>query len=99
MLETHKMLVLSTAHLTEKTAKAIEEAAEELPPFCTIDWAPSFMRAEGWIWYVGEENPVVTRPFPDEFAALFSLAMENGCTWLMLDRDADPADNLPTYEW
>lgn len=100
-LEISKMLTLSTAHLTEKTAKALEEAAEELPPYCTINWAPSFTREEGYIWHVGDENPVVQagRDFPDEFAALFSLALENGCDWLMLDRDADTADNLPTYEW
>jgi hypothetical protein len=100
-LEIAKMLVLSTSHLTEKTAKALEEAAEELPPFCTINWAPTFTRDEGYVWYVGEENPVVAagNSYPEEFAALFSLAMENGCNWLMFDRDGDTVDNLPTYEW
>lgn len=96
MPEIHKMLVMSTAHVSEETAKLIDEAYDRKHA-----WAPAFARAEGWLFYVGDENPVVKHglDYPEEFAALFSFAMEQGCTWLMLDRDGDTVDNLPTFEW
>lgn len=33
-----------------------------------------------------------------ELLLLTALAREHGCTWIYLDRDADPIEILPTYE-
>jgi hypothetical protein len=96
------MLVVSTSHVSEETAKMINRlrSTSWSSRSNDITWAPTFSRDEGWMWYVGEENPVVLdMGWPDEFAALFSLAMKHGCNWLMLDRDGDVVDDLPTFEW
>lgn len=44
-LEIHKMLVLSTGHVTEETAKKISGDREG-----SIDWGPTFTRDEGWVF-------------------------------------------------
>lgn len=102
-VEIEKMLVLSTGHITEETAKRLNEEAEELPPFCNIEWGPAFAREEGWLFYVPKmaENGEPDDPegTPDDLARVFMFAREHGCDWVMLDCDGPQVELLPHHEW
>lgn len=88
-----KMLVLSIDHLAQETREALDHrVALGRPP-----WDPQLTWSHGWIWWVGEENPVVTTDFPDEFAAIFSLAMAHGCDWVRFDEIGDELAELPLF--
>lgn len=96
-LEIHKMVALSTGHLTAATAQLFEdvEAAanamnrEKLPVFYPKgEW--------GWFVYVGED---AGEPYPDDLKAILDFARRKGCDWIMFDSDAGLVDCLPTYDW
>jgi hypothetical protein len=62
--------------------------------------------AYGWFCWVPEVRLLKERiPLMREFGYskafinLMVLASKQGCGWLMLDRDAEPAPGLPTFDW
>lgn len=84
-LETTKMLVLSTTHLKEKTCNGF------LPTY-----VHAYEKADyGWFVYV-EPAP---DGLPDSLTTCLQFAHEQGCEWIMFDRDADPISELPVYSW
>lgn len=98
-----KMLVLSTGHITEETANILNEAAEDYPPFCDLEWRPTFARDESWVFYV---RPLASNGVPDEaedtppeLSRIYALAREQGCEWVMLDCDGERLEALPWHEW
>lgn len=80
------MLVLSTGNLTEATCNR---------------WLPSsdypvFEKSEyGWFVYVVEPDD----DLPPDLLACMTLARERHCCWIMFDRDAPAAVELPSYDW
>lgn len=103
VIEIEKMLVLSTGHLSKKTADMLEAAREESPAFNNIEWGPAFVRDESWLFYVppiaenGEpDDPEGT---PEDLARVFMCAREHGCMWVMLDCDGPQTEELPFHEW
>lgn len=103
VIEIEKMLVLSTGHLTKVTAALLNDAAEEDPPFCTLEWGPAFARDEGWLFYVPPitENGEPDDPegAPEDLTRVFMLAREHGCMWVMLDCDGPQVEGLPYQTW
>ena len=99
--ELEKVLTISTAHITEATSELLDanEARDTV----------SYTKDEyGWLVYVPEamaptpgnnegEDPSENRPMDLHACMLFACKL--GCTWLMLDRDAEQIDELTTYEW
>lgn len=84
-LETPKMLVLSTMHLKEVTCNGF------LPTY-----VHAYEKADyGWFAYV-EPAP---DGLPDSLITCLQFAHEQGCEWVMFDRDADPISALPVYSW
>lgn len=89
-LEIEKILTLSTAHIRESTAEAIDN--ERLPIIF-------FPKGEyGWFIYIGYSIFMSDQVPPDLFACM-NLARQNGCVWLCLDRDGPLIDKNPKYEW
>jgi hypothetical protein len=97
-IETPRMLVLSTAHISESTNDMFDFNTDDVPQF--FPKHPWGSPSEGLGWLI----PIVgNEPFPhtcpEDLRAIRALAEANGCTWIMLDRDADVVDGLPIYEW
>jgi len=88
--EIHKMLALSTGHLTRATAQSIEtdSISDVLHYHAKADM--------GWFVAVPEENGP---HLPEEFGGIFDYARAQGVTWLMFDRDAAHIDGLASWKW
>jgi hypothetical protein len=80
------MLVLSTGNLTEATCNR----------WLPTSGYPAFEKPEfGWFVYVGEPDD----DLPVDLLACMALARDRRCCWIMFDRDAPPAAELPRYDW
>lgn len=91
-LETPRMLVLSTAHVTAETVRLFRYHPSSLPLH--------FRKGVNYGWFIplyelDEDDLNSWRP---DLLAIRSLAEANDCTWIMLDRDAEIVPDLPTYE-
>lgn len=97
--EIHKMLVLSTAHITEAMAGYLEQGTgpDDLVAFEKSD--------HGWFVVVSDADFPVDNEDDDwniavhEFNGLLTYARARGCTWIMLDQDGPVVDGLKTWEW
>ena len=80
------MLVHSTGNLTEATCN-------RWLPECDY---PAYEKSEyGWFVYVVEPDD----DLPADLLACMALARAHHCCWIMFDRDAPPAAELPRYDW
>lgn len=99
--EIAQMLVLSTGHLRKETADSLPETHKDVPD--TVEqahWWPSFIRNEGWMFYVPldpEDQRYIDAP--EELKNIAAFAKAIGCTWVMLDQDGPIVDVLPHWEW
>lgn len=91
MIETHKLLVLSTGHLTSPETRATLDAGFD-------QWPCSGGRtAYGWFCYAHDENCGDTIP-PDLWACMV-FARTAGCQYILFDMDAEQIDALPWVEF
>jgi hypothetical protein len=87
--EIHSMMVVSTAHVTLEEAEALTENGYNRGVF-------------GWLFNVGgPEAPVLSdlRTLSTGLREVIREARVRGCTYVLLDRDADPLDGAPIYDW
>lgn len=95
-LETPRMLVLSTSHITKETDSNFENNTDDVPTF----YPKTYWDGEK----VGYIIPLV-RDYPwshmisADLVAIRKVAEAAGCTWIMLDRDGEQIEGLPTYDW
>ncbi|BCM87786.1 hypothetical protein [Methylobacterium indicum] len=96
VLETPKMLVLRTSHVERRTSLRLDKVLSSKGPIC-------FNKGEyGWFIPIipwNEMDQAERANWTPDLMAIRRLAENNGCTWIMLDRDADTIDVLTTYEW
>lgn len=87
--EVHSLLVASTAHVTPQEAQAL-----------TVH---NYARGEcGWFFYVGPRGSSVLPELgslSDGLGEVVRRARARGYFYVLLDRDADPLDGVPTYDW
>lgn len=92
-MEIHKMLCLSTAHLTFSTRTLLEQ--DELPG--SIFFPKDI---HGWFMHVPEQlllqDTLVDAP--TDVRDCLTLACARGFQWLMFDSDGPTMDELPMYE-
>lgn len=81
------MLVLSTGNLTFDTCNRYLKQAHH---------AVFQKRDYGWFVYVIETGQ---GEIPADLCACMALARRRRCMWIMFDRDAPAADELPSYDW
>lgn len=103
-LEIEKMLVISTAHVSPLTAGCLPKGPEDMTKSEEArmpEWWPIFAREEGWLFYVPSKDADDPRyqQAPFELIQAIRLAEDQGCSWLMLDRDGSRVDQLRTWEW
>lgn len=92
-METHKLLALSTAHLTPDicTGKSKSKIGEIAYPKGDYGW---------FVWVPGQADWQEMRgSFPVCLAECIEFAQKHGCGWLMFDRDADEIPELRSYDW
>ena len=87
------MIDISTAHIPEHTAKALEE--KSITELVYESWSESWSDY-GWIiWvdadYADEEHK--------ELNDIIKYCQEHGIDYLKLDCDADVVEEFPTFEW
>ncbi|WNC17938.1 hypothetical protein [Brevibacillus brevis] len=94
MKELHitKVLELSTAHISEETNGLIEQDVLGIVAYEKAEY--------GWLLLVPQDDyEEETRSLPDDLKAIFDLAQEHDCVWVMLDRDGYMYDSLPVFDW
>lgn len=92
MTEIAKMLVLSTAHLTQHVATAWLMQ-------CGAGFSVYDKPDHGWFVYVPTKPSACEGDYPRCLTDCWALARQEGCLWIMFDCDGDIVDNLPTYDW
>lgn len=101
-LETSRMLVLSTAHITQETSQRLFDKCGDHLTYDDRDALPVvFLKGEyGYLLpLIGEDDDRERWAAIPDLAAIRTLAEANGCTWIMLDRDGEMVDELPSYDW
>lgn len=107
-LEIARMLVLSTGHISPKTAdqlprghmdmvEDVSTGASDVP-----SWGPTFARDEGWLFYVPPDKDAFEEQFedaPKDLKDVLAFARMNECVWCMLDCDGPVVDGLYHYNW
>lgn len=99
-LDIQRTLVLSTAHMPQWMARAMDNYAVEgkcrddrmdLVAFDPVEY--------GYRVHVGEDPSVIDKQ-PPEIRPALRLALANNCTWVMFDCDGFTHSTLlPTYDW
>lgn len=97
-MEITKMLVLSTGHLTGATASYLDSVLELDEDF------PVTLCAKGEVgWFVNVPSEIESvsghHQMPRDLLGVIRFAREQGCDWIMFDRDVTSLDNLPSYSW
>lgn len=94
-MEVHKMLVLTTAHITEKTADFLQNVGSaDITGFVSHPFVYGFV-VHWWPEQAEELNPVL----PKDLQACIRFAQKHGCDYLMLDSDGEVMPELPEYDW
>ena len=92
------MLVLSTSHITAETDESFRLCTDDVPAIFYPKLSPHDDEPLGWIIPIETEiewSHIVN----DDLVAIRKLAEREGCTWIMLDRDANVIEELPIYDW
>lgn len=93
-MEISKMLMLSTCHITEKTADWLKTDTD-LVVF------EKYKKSEyGWFIYVfidGIEEYLTG--VPDDLATILRYAAKLECVWICLESEGDINHELPVYVW
>lgn len=89
MVEVQKMLVLSTAHISRETALYLDN-------YQSIGYSKD---EYGWFIPITDVDTQYRNGWPDDLWAIRKFAIAHGCSWIMLDRDADTIDGLETWDW
>lgn len=92
-MERHNMLGLCTSHVDDETRVLLDN---ELIKGVTV-----YDKKFGWFIPVPEglELEEIEETCPECLYKCFNFAEKNGFDWIMFDRDVEPIDDLPTYEW
>jgi len=103
-LEIKTLICLSTAHVDPDTARELDALIQFPPPLAARD-NPSIWQArivaERWQdygWFVWVPSPS-RAAMPPALRACLTLAETAGATWIQFDRDCEPIEDLPTYDW
>ena len=87
-LEIHKMLTISTGHITEHDAKILEKGSWISDEYCFI-----LGTSEELVSHY-EENGL-----SGSFLNCLKFARDNDCNYIRFDADGDEIEGLKIYEW
>lgn len=84
-----KFLEISTAHISEKSAKILEK---DCPPFIR-------QYESGFFITIPSEDIIDDVALPDEVINIIKYAWKNDIQMIILDCDAEIVEDIPVYEW
>jgi transcriptional regulator with XRE-family HTH domain len=99
-MEIANMMVLTTGHVMQETAKWLD--SKDKNPIIV------YPKGEyGWIIPLFDDLFIMLKELdeqgglevPNDLLNVLHFAYKHGCTWVMFDCDADAVDGLPSYEW
>ena len=92
-MEITKMLTVSTAHISGRTADLLEND--------DINGVVVYSKDEyGWFIFVDEDYMnEYENEIPKELLRLMKFTKANGCDWLCLDHDGEVLEYFETYGW
>lgn len=94
-LESRRFVVVSTGHVSRPTATMLDETPCAKWPCVGGSYADY-----GWFFYAHDENcGEGDQHIPDDLFAVMTWARAKGFDYVLLDCDADAADDLQTFEW
>lgn len=94
-LDIRSLIVISTAHVSEATARRLDTTPVEEWP-----WVGGRYSSYGWFLYAHDENTAVgDDAIPDDLMAVMKWVFSQGCDYVLLDRDGDVVDGLGIYDW
>ena len=98
MIETFRVLALSTSHVTKEVGDTLDQVLGE-----------GDRDNSGWAyWIVGSPWPYgwwiwawleAIDDLPECLRQCLAFAREQGCRYVLFDSDVEPIDQLPTFEW
>ena len=97
-MQRETIITISTAHIKQETAKAIDVQETEDGFWPAIMAAPipfGYLIPSDWI-PEGEEG---LRGIPPEVVKIIEFGNSNGAKFIRLDCDADTVDELETFDW
>jgi hypothetical protein len=86
--ETHQILTISTGHIREAEADALD----------STDRTGTLCGNYGWLTWLPDEGPLLARQSAG-LRAVIKLARELKCRYVMFDRDGPMVSGIPHYEW
>jgi hypothetical protein len=96
-MEVTKMLTLSTAHITEQTARALDnEPDSDKLNLCV------YPKSEfGWYIAITDniDEIINDKGMPEDLADAIRLTKDLDCKTLCFDCDCEPLSYLKTYSW
>lgn len=90
-----RFLDLSTAHVSEETGSWLDR--QTLPDLATYPHVHEMVGTGWFVW--ADPDPSPETQVPDDLRALFTYARSQNCDYILLDRDAETLDELPTFDW
>lgn len=94
---------LSTAHLTEALANALEQECDRRGCDAGTEGMPSIWNLEtGFLLWVPDPefaHPDFDRVVDPVLKQILTVARQAGADYLLLDRDADTCAALPVFDW
>lgn len=105
-LDIRPTLVLSTGHVDPETRDWLNAQGELIGTYHRDRANPAIHLAPhiyGWLLYAHEDADEWSLDVPpgvvEVLKPIFAFALENKCSWIMLDCDADPVEGLKTWDW
>lgn len=93
----HKMLDVSTSHITEETARKLD-----VEVFGIMDGMDLVVYKKECGWFVAVPSDLENLPvnrIPEDLKQCLEVAIEHDCTWIVFDCDVAVVEGLKTYEW
>ncbi|MBA8881677.1 hypothetical protein [Phyllobacterium myrsinacearum] len=88
-LEIRKFITVSTAHVSFETAALLNDNVNRP---CLGGTYGDY----GWFLYARDDDQ---GEIPDDLWKVFQWVVQQGIDYVVLDRDADHIDSLPTFDW
>lgn len=101
-MEIRTLDVISTSHVSKETADWLNEQGEIAAAYYQDRIEPSIhigATIYGWVIYADEEPENLRRHIPDDLIDVMKFVRAEGHEYVMLDRDGEVAEGLPTFDW